>query len=585
MAAIGPQVTRRRRAPWFVAPLAVVVLCTIAYMAVLPYIPSDEPAVQPSPDRPALVAGGIRHAAPAVVADGRLLLPVEALHDLVDPHIVWDETARAVIVTTRDRVVKMRTGDLTAYVNGRPVSLSIAPVMMDDRPYAPAEPFSRLLGLSVHHDPESHVVVIDPPGSQSATGETTVDTAIRTSPSVKAPVISELKQGSEVYLFGEMHGWYLARQKSGLPGYVAKAAVVLKGVTHAPQPPAPDYYRPWKRTGERINLTWEHVLNKNPAPSSIGPLPGVNVVAPTWLKVADGSGSVTCRADPAYVKWAHSRGCEVWALVDNGFDPNRTRAFLSDPAARENIVRSLLLYAEMYDFDGINVDFENVFKEDAGLLVQFIRELVPLAHEQGLAVSIDVTVKSSSGNWSLCYDRKALGSAADYLMLMAYDEYPAGSQTPGPTASLPWVEKGIRSLLEDVPPSKVVLGVPFYTRLWKQPGPAAAPGRLAPDATPAAPGASNGEAARVTQRAVSMDEAAAIIRDRQLQPSWDAEAQQFVVRYEENGHRYVMWIEDEQSIRRRVALVKKFGLKGVASWRRGFENAATWDALAELRLF
>jgi spore germination protein YaaH len=57
------------------------------------------------------------------------------------------------------------------------------------------------------------------------------------------------------------------------------------------------------------------------------------------------------------------------------------------------------------------------------------------------------------------------------------------------------------------------------------------------------------------------------------------------VRNEENGSKYICWIEDEQSLRRRVALVKKYGLKGIASWRRGFENPPAWDALAEVNVF
>ncbi len=542
---------------WFVVPAATAALALILSLAIWPYIPSDETAQLPPPDRPALVVGGSVSKTPAVVVEGQVLLPVTSVHDLIDQSVTWDGASSSIIVTTASKVVRMRTGELTAFVNGKPSRLSIAPSMIEGEPFVPAAPLARLLGFAVNHDMQANVVTIDPAGAALETGEVTVSTAIRAAPSVKSPVVKRLEPGDAVYVFGEENRWYITRSGYGIPGYVPKTAVTLKGIARLPAPAA-EYYRAWKRTGEPINLTWEHVIKSNPRPSTIGPLAGVNVVAPTWFRVSNESGAVTCRADPAYVKWAHDRGYEVWALVDNGFDRDLTSAFLRDAGARENAIRSILLYAEMYALDGINVDFENMNMDDAPRFVQFVRELVPVAHEQGLTVSVDVTVKSGSANWSLCYDRKGLGQAADYLMLMAYDEYPSGSRTPGPVASLPWVENGIRTLLDDVHPSKVVLGIPLYTRLWKQ--------------------SLNGS--EVSSRALSMDDASALLKERGIQPSWDEKLGLHFAKFDENGYRYSIWLEDEGSLERRVALARRYGLRGIATWRRGFENAGAWTTLA-----
>ena len=53
--------------------------------------------------------------------------------------------------------------------------------------------------------------------------------------------------------------------------------------------------------------------------------------------------------------------------------------------------------------------------QDRDNFTQFIRELVPLAREQGLTVSVDVTFKSSNINWSQIYDRKAPVESVDYV--------------------------------------------------------------------------------------------------------------------------------------------------------------------------
>jgi spore germination protein YaaH len=42
---------------------------------------------------------------------------------------------------------------------------------------------------------------------------------------------------------------------------------------------------------------------------------------------------------------------------------------------------------------------------------------------------------------------------------------------------------------------------------------------------------------------------------------------------------YRVWLECARSIREKMQLYEIFELAGVASWRRGFENAATWDEI------
>jgi spore germination protein YaaH len=51
------------------------------------------------------------------------------------------------------------------------------------------------------------------------------------------------------------------------------------------------------------------------------------------------------------------------------------------------------------------------------------------------------------------------------------------------------------------------------------------------------------------------------------------------VEYKENGATKKIWIEDATSIQARAGLVKKYGLAGAATWRRGFESADIWKAL------
>ena len=49
---------------------------------------------------------------------------------------------------------------------------------------------------------------------------------------------------------------------------------------------------------------------------------------------------------------------------------------------------------------------------------------------------------------------------------MAYDEHYNGSDE-GSVASIGFVRQGIEDTLKDVPAEQVILGVPFYTRVWE----------------------------------------------------------------------------------------------------------------------
>lgn len=318
-------------------------------------------------------------------------------------------------------------------------------------------------------------------------------------------------------------------------------------------------YTPPPLMGERLGLVWEQVEWRTPDTSTIGAMPGVNVVSPTWFRLGEEPGEVENHADPRYVRWAHSRGYKVWALFSNSFELERTRAVLRDSDLRDKVISQILVYAGMYSLDGINLDFENVYQDDGPYLTQFVRELTPLLHEMGLTVSIDVTVKSMSPTWSLCYERKRLAEVVDYVMLMAYDQYGAGSKVAGPNASIPWTKTCIEVTLQEVPAEKLVLGVPFYMRLWKE--------------------TKEAGVVKVTQRALGMEQVKEWASSEGVLPVYQPET---CLEYAEKSvgqDTYRVWLEDAESMARRLELAGTYRLAGIAAWRRGFEDAGTWKVI------
>ncbi|MFP4201206.1 MAG: glycosyl hydrolase family 18 protein, partial [Clostridia bacterium] len=388
----------------------------------------------------------------------------------------------------------------------------------------------------------------------------------------KADVLLYLEVGERVDIIDEDEGWLRVFAR-GVEGYVPKNSVKMAGVRTAeegvsdeierlPDPVDWDSWNPDRPLdGERVTLVWEHVSSVNPDVEDIGEMPGLNVISPTWFSLEDERGRFASRADVGYVRWAKERGLLVWGLATNSFDPELTAAALRDPDAREEMVRQLITYAAMYRLDGINIDFENVYFEDRELLTQFIRELAPRAHALGLTLSMDVTMISTSRTWSMCYDREALAGVVDYLILMAYDEHWASSPVAGSVGSLPWVENGLRAVLKEVPADRLILGIPFYTRVWRE--------------------VSDGSAVQVDSEAIGMNTQKTILKEHEEKVTWDERAAQYYLEYQDGEDSFKIWIENETSLRARLNLVQRYDLAGVAAWRRGLEIPEFWPIIRE----
>lgn len=499
----------------------------------------------------------------ADVIQGEVFLPVEIVQEYLDPEIYWEEDTGRVIVTTKNKVVRMATEEISARVNAQDVSLQAPVIEKNGRPWIPIEFLAQLYRIDVCYYSDTQRVVIISKDRERQQGRVLTGTKLRTAPGFRNPWLVELQPGEKVEVFAKENGYYLARTSRGILGYLPQGDVAVRIISR-PYPveteQKPVLWQPPE--GKRINLTWEFVVKRNPDTGRIPALPGVNVVAPTWFHLNDTAGSIANRASSSYVSWAHRRGYQVWALFSNGFNKEITHAVLSSAEKREKVIDQLLIYAELYDLDGINIDFENVYLQDGPLFVQFVRELVPLAHQQGLVVSVDVTVKGGSPNYSLFYDREALGEIADYVILMTYDEHWAGSSEAGSVASLPWVEKGVLGLLEEVPREKLILGVPFYTRLWIETE------------------HDNGSVS-VKSRALSMEQAEELLERKGAEVVFDEAAGQHYATWREGKVTYEIWLENETSMRQRVQLVNKYDLAGIASWRRGFEKDEIWYIIKE----
>lgn len=503
---------------------------------------------------------------PALGEGVALKLPLSAVQQYIDSRILYEEATRSIIITTADRVMRMKTDQLTAMLNEKPFDLQFPVEIVNDEVYVPVAPLLQFFQIELRESEDTGAVFIVKSGDIIQWGRTATipknperTIALRAEATVKSPILADLAQNQEVIIGDESEGWYRVQLLNGYSGYISKKQVILDRVEVIPEQQLLPAFVPWKPLGGKINLTWEMVTSRNPDTGKIGPMPGLNVISPTWFELLDGEGNIKNLASVEYVRWAHEQNIQVWALFSNKTEPDWTSSALATYDKRMKMIKQLISYAQMYQLQGINIDFEYMYLKDKENLVQFVREMVPLMHEQGLVVSIDVTPKSSSEMWSMFYDRKALGEVVDYMIIMGYDQHGGGSRVSGSVATIPWVDTAISRIIEEdqVPPHKLVLAVPFYTRIWTE--------------------EIVGGETKVSSRAVFMSSTDNLLSEKKLTPQYQAATGQHYVEYVEGGKLNKIWLEDEVSMIARLELIRKYDLAGVASWRRGYESAEVWE--------
>lgn len=516
-----------------------------------------------------VIGGEIINDTPKIV-DQQILLSMGIIKKYFDPNIYWDASLKKVTITTKNRVVRMKTDSLNAKVNNKDITLKIPVTIENNRVLIPIEFLSDFYNLDINYLKTLNVIIIDYKSSLKQMAEPiTKNAVIRKGRSIHYPIIKKINLNTEknedtsLRIYEEYDGWYKVRAVDGSVGFIEKKFVTVKSTTPPQElPNEEDTNTAWKPAKGKINLVWEMMYESVPRLSKIKKMEGLDVVSPTWFQLESSKGDLINRAQPSYVAWAHKNGYKVWALLSNDFnDTQMTGNFLNNTDARDRLISYILTYSVLYKLDGINIDFENINLEDKEALTQFVREITPFLKEQGLVVSIDIGIPDGSNNYSKCYDRVAIGEVVDYVMLMAYDQHWRTSPVSGSVAQFSWVQDNLVKTLKSIPKQKLLLGLPFYTRLWKEEVDV------------------NGKVKVSNPEVLSMEETKKVVLENNGVVSWDNKSGQFYTEFMKDKCTYKIWIEDENSINLKSSLIQKYSLAGAASWRRNDENPVIWEVL------
>jgi len=499
----------------------------------------------------------------AKLLDGVLYMDLDTIKDKFNKRFYWDAIENVLIYTTPTEIIKAEVGTKDYLVNKNKVSANYPVVKMVNTEVYVALPFVAEysdMRYMAYENPD--LVVIQCKWGDYLFADVENATQVRTGATIKSPILKELNKGDRVLLINnggnQANGFLTVMTEEGIRGYVRKKNLsnsYYDKVTSTFEAPvyssiAKDY---------KINLTWHQVTNQE-ANKKLGEVidstKGVTTISPTWYRINSKEGTLASLASESYIEKAHGMGIEVWALVDN-FDPNvDTYEVLSKTSSRERLINELIAEAIKYNLDGINIDFENLSVETGPHYIQFLRELSVKCRSNQIVLSSDTYVPAS---YSKFYDRQEQGAVLDYVIIMAYDEHHSKSEEAGSVASIGFLQKAIDDTLLQVPKEKLIMGIPFYSRLWKE---------YTELGNPA-----------LASEAVSMTSAEKTLEANKATKSWDQTTGQYYSEYEKDGAKYKIWLEEEESIEAKMKLISEADLAGVASWRLGFEKPSIWNVI------
>jgi poly-beta-1,6 N-acetyl-D-glucosamine synthase len=306
------------------------------------------------------------------------------------------------------------------------------------------------------------------------------------------------------------------------------------------------FYAPWQETGLpslRTNARkFTHLM-------------------PEWLHLTpNGQGLDLKDFDPQLmphtqdvVRIADQNGLRVYPILNNGtegvFDPKRVALLLNSPDAQQVLIARVVQWLKSNEFEGLNLDFENLDSSDYDRLPEFCSKLAASLNASGLGFSADVEASH------LEYARK-LVPFSDFLILMDYDEhYESGA--PGPIASLGWFTENVATALKFIPADKLVVGLGNYGYDWS---------------------ANNKSAETLSyQEAVVLAKEARDDLSPDQRISFDPGSANSHFSYEDDEGHHEVWMLDGPSAYNEWKVAGDAGVRGAAVWSLGTEDPTIWN--------
>lgn len=506
----------------------------------------------------------------ATLIDGHLYLDYYFIHDILNSRFYWDANENILLYTTATDLISAQADEPRYSIgksnidHGHPIVKASA-----DSAWVDIDFVKEYSDFSYTYFEEPSRIVITNEWTDITISTLKGKTEVRYKGGIKSPILSDVKKGDILTILEVDEKWTKVCTEDGITGYVRSNKVKRTETKTLTSDYVPETFHHIKMD-KPINLLWHPIFssaaNANVS-TTLSESKGVNVICPTWFKLRDNNGNISSLASSDYVNYCHSQGVKVWGLVKNldldsaDIDVNYV---LTHTSTRHRLVNQIIAQALQYNLDGINIDFEQLSKAEIGdAYIQFLRELSIKCENNDIVLSTSV-YRPESYNSVYCYGEQQY--FVDYVAVMAYDQHYGQQSGEGSVAALNWVAETIQKTIDEgVPSEQILLGIPFYTRLWKL--------------TPTTDDSNSEIPYLISRENLGLTSAKNWMNNNISEPIWLEDCKQWYGEIQKNGIIYKMWLEDESSLAERLKLMQEYHLAGAAFWSSELDNAQAWDVI------
>ena len=201
----------------------------------------------------------------------------------------------------------------------------------------------------------------------------------------------------------------------------------------------------------------------------------LNTIFPEWFFIDTANHfRLQTRIDSAGLALMRAKGLRIMPILNNfnstkrdatgkfkpDFDGTLLHGILNNPAKQKQFIQQVVDTLSFYNFQGINIDFEELNEPTNVPLSNFQQQLYQALHAKNMLVTMDVAVKNDD------YDYKKLSDYNDFIILMAYDQYNSIETGPGPVSSQKWIEEALDWTASKIESNKIILGIAGFGYDW-----------------------------------------------------------------------------------------------------------------------
>ncbi len=287
-----------------------------------------------------------------------------------------------------------------------------------------------------------------------------------------------------------------------------------------------------------------------------------DTVSPFWYN-QEMDGALTTKGgarDAQLINDLRANKILVIPTITNNYNAgNKTGVMLANQTARERHLNEIINEATANNYDGIDLDYENVNPADKDGFTAFVKELAEKLHQRGKQIIVTSQAKRADGNnWPGvgAMDYSVLGQLVDEFRIMTYD-FSRTNTAPGPIAPPDWILQATRYAKSRMPAEKVVIGLPFYGYDWCVSG-------------------------NCKNSGIVWRRAQEIIDKRGAKVEWDSGGQEpWFLYLDDDYNTNVVYFQNARSLEAKIETVTKENVKGIVIWRLGSEDPQIFDVIRD----